>query len=198
MALDVGDVEAARDHFAESLRLSRDIGTHIGMARGLEAGAALAAREGDAERAVMLAAAAAGLRATSGLPPLPAARAERYLAAVGRLGEGGAALLWARGLALSSQAAIDLAIEQALRPPRPPGGAGLAPSATSPGGLTPRELQIAALIASGHSNKAIAAELVISPATVARHVANIMTKLGFRSRARIAAWITGSSLPGGR
>jgi DNA-binding NarL/FixJ family response regulator len=147
---------------------------------------------------VMLAAAAAGLRATSGLPPLPAARADRYLAAVRRRGEGAAALLWARGLALSLRAAIDLAIEQALRAPRPPGRPGLARTATSPGGLTPRELEIAALIASGRSNKAIAAELVISPATVARHVANIMTKLGFRSRARIAAWITGSSLPGER
>jgi DNA-binding CsgD family transcriptional regulator len=31
---------------------------------------------------------------------------------------------------------------------------------------------------------------VISPATVARHIANIMAKLDFRSRARIAAWIT--------
>jgi DNA-binding NarL/FixJ family response regulator len=198
MALAAGDIEAARDHLAESLRLSRDIGTHIGMARGLEACAALAAREGDAERAVMLAAAAAGLRATSGLPPLPAARADQYKAAVRGLGEGAAALLWARGLALSLQAAIDLAIEQALRAPRPHGGRDLAPAATPPGGLTPRELEIAALIASGHSNKAIAAELVISPATVARHVANIMTKLGFRSRARIAAWITGSSLPRGR
>jgi DNA-binding CsgD family transcriptional regulator len=56
--------------------------------------------------------------------------------------------------------------------------------------LTPRELEIAALVAAGHSNKAIAAELVISPATVARHVANIMIKLGFRSRARIATWVT--------
>ncbi len=59
-----------------------------------------------------------------------------------------------------------------------------------PSALTPRELQIAALIAAGHSNKAIATELVISPATAARHVANIMTKLGFRSRAQIATWAT--------
>ena len=43
-ALDLGDAEAARDHLAESLRLSRDIGTHIGMARGLESCAALAAQ----------------------------------------------------------------------------------------------------------------------------------------------------------
>jgi predicted ATPase/DNA-binding NarL/FixJ family response regulator len=196
MALDLGDLEAAREHLAESLRLSRDIGTHIGMARGLESCAALAAREGDAERAVMLAAASAALRATSGLPPLPGARADRYLAAVRRLDKGTAALLWARGMALSPQAAIDLAIEQALRAPLLYSTPASTSTSASPGGLTPRELQIAGLIASGRSNKAIGAELVISPATVARHVANIMAKLGFRSRAQIAAWITGSHLPG--
>jgi predicted ATPase/DNA-binding NarL/FixJ family response regulator len=193
MALDLGDVEAAREHLAESLRLSRDIGTHIGMARGLESCAALAAREGDAERAVMLAAASAGLRATSGLPPLPGARADRYLAAVRRLDEGAAALLWARGMALSPKDAFDLAIEQALRAPRRGGAAGI--TSTSPGGLTPRELEIAALIANGRSNKAIAADLVISPATVARHVANIMSKLGFRSRSQIAALIARGDAP---
>lgn len=47
---------------------------------------------------------------------------------------------------------------------------------------------IAGLIAGGLSNKAIAAELGISPATAARHVANIFGKLGFRSRSQIAAW----------
>ena len=73
---------------------------------------------------------------------------------------------------------------------------GITATSAPPGGLTPRELEIAGLIAGGRSNKAIAAELVISPATVARHVANIMAKLGFRSRAQIAAWITGSHLPG--
>jgi predicted ATPase/DNA-binding CsgD family transcriptional regulator len=197
-ALDLGDVEAAREYLAESLRLSRDIGTHIGMARGLESSAALAVREGDAERAVMLAAASAGLRATTGLPPLPGTRATRYLAEAQHLDEGTAALLWARGLALSPQAAVDLAIEQALRAPRLHGMPVNPPTAAPPGGLTPRELEIAALIASGRSNKAIGAELVISPATVARHVANIMTKLGFRSRAQIAAWITSRRLPPAR
>jgi len=202
IALELGDAEAARKYLAESLRLCRDIGTHIGMARGLESCAALAAREGAAERAVMLAAAAAGLRATSGLPPLPAGRADRYLAAIRRHDEGAAALLWARGLALSPEAAIDLAIGQALPSPRPglldpgAGSAGDAASAAPHYGLTPRELEIARLVARGRSNKAIAAELVISPATVARHVANIMAKLDFRNRAQIAAWITGSQASG--
>jgi DNA-binding NarL/FixJ family response regulator len=45
-----------------------------------------------------------------------------------------------------------------------------------------------ALIAQGRSNKAIAEELVISPATAARHVANVLLKLGFSSRAQVAAW----------
>jgi DNA-binding NarL/FixJ family response regulator len=57
-----------------------------------------------------------------------------------------------------------------------------------PGALTPREHQIAGLIAGGRSNRAIAQELLISPATAARHVANILVKLGFNSRAQVAAW----------
>ena len=52
------------------------------------------------------------------------------------------------------------------------------------------------LIASGRSNKAIAEELFISPATAARHVANIMAKLGFNSRAQIAAWAADKRDPG--
>ena len=76
-----------------------------------------------------------------------------------------------------------------------PGGAGAVPggSATVPSTLTPREREIAALIARGLSNRAIAEELVISQATVARHVANMLTKLGFSSRARIAAWVAGQA-----
>jgi predicted ATPase/DNA-binding CsgD family transcriptional regulator len=188
IALELGDVEAAREYLAESLRLCRDIGTHIGMARGIESWAALASHEGDAEGAVMLAAAAGALRAATGLPPVPRARTDRYLAAADHLDDGATALLWARGLALSPEAAIELALGQYPKSPRPQRAAA---NLTPPGGLTPRELEIAALIAAGRRNKAIAAELVISPATVARHVANIMAKLDFRSRAQIAAWITG-------
>ena len=61
--------------------------------------------------------------------------------------------------------------------------------------LTAREREIAVLIARGLSNRGIAEELVISPATAARHVANIFTKLGLRSRAQVAAWVTESAAP---
>ena len=72
---------------------------------------------------------------------------------------------------------------------REAGGRAAAEAAGAPpAGLTPREREIVALIARGYSNKAIAAELYISPATAARHVANILAKLGFSSRSQIAAW----------
>ena len=54
--------------------------------------------------------------------------------------------------------------------------------------LSRREREIAGLLALGLSNRQIADELVISIATVERHVANMLTKLGYRSRTQIAAW----------
>ena len=58
----------------------------------------------------------------------------------------------------------------------------------SPARLSRREREVAALVALGRSNREIAEELVISLATAERHVANILTKLGYHSRARLAAW----------
>lgn len=60
--------------------------------------------------------------------------------------------------------------------------------AVSPGGLTPRELEVLICLAQGASNKEIAASLFISQKTVGRHVANIFTKLGVSSRTAAAAW----------
>ena len=51
---------------------------------------------------------------------------------------------------------------------------------------------MARLIAGGHSNKEIAAELVISQRTAEGHVENILTKLGFTSRVQVAAWVAAS------
>ncbi len=56
------------------------------------------------------------------------------------------------------------------------------------GGLTARERQVAVLVAQGKSNREVADDLVIAERTVERHVANIMSKLGFNSRTQIAAW----------
>jgi DNA-binding NarL/FixJ family response regulator len=63
------------------------------------------------------------------------------------------------------------------------------PERLPPGTLTPRERQVAALIARGYSNREIAAEMVIALGTTERHVANILAKLGMRSRSQVAAWV---------
>ena len=55
-------------------------------------------------------------------------------------------------------------------------------------GLTPRELQVLRLLATGKTNHAIAADLVIAEKTVDRHVTNIFTKLGLSSRAAATAY----------
>jgi DNA-binding CsgD family transcriptional regulator len=55
-------------------------------------------------------------------------------------------------------------------------------------GLTPRELEVLRRVATGETNKAIAAELVLSERTVDRHVSNIFSKLDVSSRAAATAY----------
>jgi DNA-binding NarL/FixJ family response regulator len=60
--------------------------------------------------------------------------------------------------------------------------------------LTRRELEVAALIAQGLTNRDIAQELVISERTADTHVGNILSKLRLTSRAQIAAWVVDHGL----
>ena len=81
---------------------------------------------------------------------------------------------------------VDGAIVFALEPPNH-----VPVSAVRDSPLSPREREVAALIAQGKSNRAIAETLVLSPRTVDRHVERILAKLMFSSRAQIAAWVAG-------
>jgi non-specific serine/threonine protein kinase len=87
-----------------------------------------------------------------------------------------------KGRALGFDAAIAYALGESAQRTTPP------VSGTSTR-LTKRERQVAELVAEGLTNKAIAARLVISPRTAQGHVEHLLTKLGFTSRAQIAAWV---------
>lgn len=63
-----------------------------------------------------------------------------------------------------------------------------------PSTLSQRELQVASLIAKGLTNRGIAVVLEISERTAANHVHHIFNKLGFSSRAQIAAWAVAQGL----
>ena len=62
------------------------------------------------------------------------------------------------------------------------------------GDLTGREREVAALVARGMTNAAIAKELYISPRTAAVHVSNILAKLGLSNRSELTAWAVRSGL----
>ena len=200
-----GDFDQAQDSLAEALRLNQIGGQRLGIARGLEAFAALAAARQQPERAARLAGAACQLRESLGHGTGIGPRIEQVLEfARGRLGASAAAALFAEGREMTAEDAVGFALgpdqdqpvpgpstatEPAWTDPaRLPGGAHRGPSLSTP--LTPREHEIVKLIARGLSNREIADELVISPATAARHVANILAKLGYSSRTQIASWAT--------
>jgi len=80
------------------------------------------------------------------------------------------------------QDVIDLALGAEKR-----GGGTRRPETVEP--LTKREFEVAALIESGLSNREIAHRLVIAKRTADGHVERILAKLGFASRAQVAAWM---------
>ena len=82
--------------------------------------------------------------------------------------------------ALAKRTRLDLA-------PAEPATAASIPTPAQRLGLTPREVEVLALVAAGHSNRQIAERLFISPKTASVHVSNILGKLGVSTRVQAAA-----------
>jgi len=214
IAVASGDFDQAQESLAEALRLNQIGGQRLGIARGLEAFAALAAARQQPERAARLAGAACQLRESLGHGTGIGPRIEEVLEfARGRLGASAAAALFAEGREVSAEDAVGFALGPDQDQPVPGRLPATEPAWTDPARqgavkhrnsippglptpLTPREHEIVKLIARGLSNREIADELVISPATAARHVANILAKLGYSSRTQIASWATRHEPPG--
>lgn len=74
---------------------------------------------------------------------------------------------------------------------------GIGPAVGGPDSLTPREREVAALLAQGLTNAALADRLYISPRTAAVHVSNILSKLGMSSRTEVATWAVREGLASG-
>jgi non-specific serine/threonine protein kinase len=191
------EVEARRYH-SECLALAQELGDKVDTADALDGLARVAVAEGSSERALTIAGAAHALRDRIGYEtPKPWRRRLQKSIDVARakLSPEVAAAAWERGTKLNEQQSVLLALDSSPPPqPSPARGEGEAAEGRGGGLLTPRELEIAALIAAGLSNKQMALRLKISERTADAHVEHIRTKLDVHSRAQIASWVTQNRL----
>ncbi|HEY3111456.1 MAG TPA: tetratricopeptide repeat protein [Chloroflexota bacterium] len=186
VAIGLGDPARATALLEESLAVYQELGDRRNAAECLEGLARAAAAADRPEGAARLFGAAEALRETIGAPLLPLDRGpyERAVARVrAALGDGPLAEAWAAG---RSRPLADVLADAPAR------GVAAAPATRSAGRglavLTRREREVAGLIRRGLTNREIAGELVITPATVERHVANILNKLALGSRSQVAVW----------
>ena len=181
-----GEQSRAKTLFENALRVNRRVRSPVTAAVSLDALAWSSSADGDAKRAAILMGAAQELdrsvgNVTSLVPMMPQHHDECVQLARSVLGAHGFDSAFRRGRAMG----MDEAIAYALR--EQPTDKTVMSGSSVP--LTKRERQVAGLIARGLTNKQIATKLVISPRTADGHVEHILTKLGFTSRAQIAAYV---------
>lgn len=184
-----GEYETTEADAREALVVKRGLGNGLGVAQALELLADVARERADPARgATLLGAAAARWRDAGSIranyPPYFYDRAATERALRHRLGSESFDRAFAYGAALSEEESIDFALHGMVEART---RTGIPASARTPE-LTPREAQVAALVADGASNKEIARQLFVSIRTVETHVQNTLVKLGLRSRTELALW----------
>jgi DNA-binding CsgD family transcriptional regulator len=185
-----GDQAAATDYLARSIEMFSLFERCVWLASGFEGLAWTAVDRADFERAARLLGAAEILaRSTVRLAhAITGVLGDKMRGRVREaLGERRFQEIFDSGAALSLGEAIDYALGRTPVTARPPQPASAGSEAADV--LTRREKDVARLVAAGHSNKRIAADLVISVRTAETHVEHILTKLGFTSRTQVAGWV---------
>ncbi|MDH6291235.1 protein kinase domain-containing protein [Rhodococcus opacus] len=182
-----GDRGRAVRLLGQALQLGRRVNDRLNTSMCLQALAWIASDEQNTRRAVVLLGAAEELNRSVGSPPVLVPDLLVYHEECGRqirraMSEQAIGAARREGAALGFDAAVAYALGEQT-PPTPTSAAG---ASTTP---TKRERQVADLIAEGLTNKEIATRLVISPRTAQGHVEHLLSKLGFTSRAQIAAWV---------
>jgi predicted ATPase/DNA-binding CsgD family transcriptional regulator/DNA-binding XRE family transcriptional regulator len=174
--------------YRENLTIWRDLAQPLGMAASLEGLAVARMASDSAAPAARLFGAAAGLREESGstqgwqtddLAGRNAALANARL----QLGDAWFAAAWAEGHGHPLEL-VDAAINEDWLPPHV-----AHIGASKVDRITPREREIATLVARGYVTRDIAQQLVVSERTVDNHLQHILSKLHLHSRTQIAAWM---------
>nr|WP_271212535.1 protein kinase [Rhodococcus wratislaviensis]GLK39084.1 hypothetical protein GCM10017611_59540 [Rhodococcus wratislaviensis] len=181
-----GERERGAQLLEQALRVDLEVNDRLNASMCLQALAWIAAEDRDVRRAAVLMGAAEELSRSVGSPIVVLPSLGEYQEACERvtrrvMSKEAFASAHRDGAALGFDAAVAYSLGEQLPPESPPAD----PTAH----LTKREREVAELIAEGLTNKEIAARLVVSPRTAQGHVEHLLTKLGFTSRAQIAAWV---------
>jgi predicted ATPase/DNA-binding CsgD family transcriptional regulator len=185
-ALIAGDLGESRPLLAESLRIAHQMDDRVARFYLLDAFGCHAALSGQARLAAQLLGAAETVRTEAGANVMP------FLATlIVQARESAAAALGVARFTAEFEAGKhldwDTALALTLGKPTQVHAAASRDASTAP--LGKREAEVARLVADGLTNKEIGKRLFISERTVDSHVRSILNKLGFNSRAQIAAWI---------
>ena len=178
------DHERARELFKEGLTVSAELGNESDVVHCLEGLAAIAGAEGSIVRAVRLWGAAEALLeeievGVHTYVPDRSLQQSQVAAAHARLDEEAFEAAWAEGRMMTSEQAIQYALEQEAAPKQ-------AAAEANSAGLSAREAEVLRLVAGGLTNAEVAEKLFLSSRTVDWHLGTIYRKLGSHSRTEAA------------
>jgi len=184
LEFDEGHLDRAGEMACETVRLRAPFRDRVGLAQSFELLAWCAAGKLDFERSARLLAASDKMWRDLGgslYPDLMPLRVECESLTADALGQ--------RGIEVAANEVKRMTIDDLISWVLGERGKPVPSARSASTSLTPRELQIAGLVASGLSNREIASRMVISQRTAEGHVEHILVKLGFQSRTQIAAWV---------